>query len=109
MAASNVKSILKYVRRYFRASREGLDRVMYDVQNELTSYNYISINEIYDKMELPRIECGDILGFSRWDEGNSNFEFRYTYNDPAALPEVGDAAIVVEFLGVPSTNYKKSI
>ena len=99
----------KFSGRYFRSSRESLDRVMYDVQRELDTYNFISINEIYDKMELPRIECGELLGFSHWENGNNNFEFRYTYNDPAALPEVGDAAIVVEFLGIPSANFRKSI
>lgn len=98
---------LKFSGRYIRASREALDRIMYEVRNEINSDGYMSVNEIEaGKIGLRNTDAGDALGYNKWSM-DTDFTFLYTYNDPAALPEVGEAAIVVEMIPEPQTHFNK--
>ena len=98
---------LKFSGRYIRASREALDRIMYEVRNEINNDGYMSINEIEaGKIGLRNTAAGEVLGYNKWNM-DTDFSFIYTYNDPAALPEVGEAAIVVEMIPEPQTHFNK--
>lgn len=98
---------LKFSGRYIRASREALDRIACEVRNEITCDGYISVNEIEaGKIGLRNTAAGDVLGYNKWNM-DTEFDFVYIYNDPAALPEVGEAAIVVDMVPEPKPHFNR--
>ena len=88
--------------RYFRSSREALERAQIAIQKEINDDGYMSLNEVYDKMGLPNTDVGWLLGFNRYMR---DCEFEFIYGSD--LPTVGPAAIVVQFTDKPKPNYNK--
>ena len=53
--------------RYFRTSLNEIDRVINEVNRIFLSWDFISLNEFYDALGVPRIGLGDRLGWNSKD------------------------------------------
>ena len=88
--------------RYFRSSREALERAQMLIQKEINDDGYMSLNEVFYKMGLPNTDVGNLIGFNKWVD---DCEFEFIYGSD--LPSVGPAAIAVEFSSKPRERFNK--
>lgn len=54
----------EYSQRFFRATNETILRAEYEINREVTSNFYATINEYYELVGLPKTEHGDHIGWS---------------------------------------------
>lgn len=54
----------EYSKRYFRATNETILRAEYELNKEVTTNFYATLNEYYDMIGLDRIDGGDSIGWS---------------------------------------------
>jgi hypothetical protein len=50
--------------RYFESTIDLLDKAVNNINREMLLHDYISLNEFYDELDLPRTNLGDDLGWS---------------------------------------------
>ncbi len=89
--------------RYFKSDRNKIDRAVNELNRRMTSgmEMYISLNEFYDAIEVPRVTpMGDDLGW-RVDQGL--IEIHYG----AVLTKDNEPCMVIEFLIPPEYGYNK--
>lgn len=87
--------------RYFRSSIEKIRKVENQIERELLSSDYISLNDFYDALGLDHIEIGDDIGW-RVDWIRS-FEINFS----SQLTKEGEPAIVLEYEDMPRYDYDK--
>lgn len=54
----------EYSKRFFRATNESVLRAKYEINKEVNTNFYATVNEFYDIVGLPQIDGGDIIGWS---------------------------------------------
>lgn len=54
----------EYSKRYFRATNEAILRAEYELNKEVTTNFYATLNEYYDMIGLDKIDSGDSIGWS---------------------------------------------
>lgn len=84
--------------RYFRSSREKIDKVVSLLNHRLISEMYISLNDLYSELELSPIRVGDELGWTVDDL----IEVSYS----SCLAENGMPCIVVNYDVSPRYDYR---
>ena len=84
--------------RYFKSNIEELRRVMNDLNKDLLSYDYVSLNEFYDRVHLQRIKLGDDLG---WNMKDGYIEMVFS----AQIAENDEPCIVLDYLVAPRYGY----
>jgi hypothetical protein len=87
--------------RYFRSSIDKIKKVENQIERELLSSDYISLNDFYDALGLEHIEIGDDIGW-RVDWIRS-FEINFS----SQLTKDGEPAIVLEYEDMPRYDYDK--
>lgn len=85
--------------RYFKCSIEKLCQVERDLNKELYSSMYVSLNEYFHAIGLPETNIGDDLG---WDVNRGSIEF----NRSSQLAEDGTPCLVVSFNCGPRWDYR---
>ena len=89
--------------RYFNSDKNTIDRAVNELNRRMTSgmEMYISLNEFYDAIDLPRVTpMGDDLGW-RVDQGLIEIHFG------AVLTKDNEPCMVLEFLIPPEYGYNK--
>lgn len=85
--------------RYFKSDIETIRRVENNINGQLNTESYASLNEFYAGLGLPPIAAGELVG---WSVPNSlSVEFG------SQLTEKGEPVLTVDFLVSPKENYFK--
>lgn len=85
--------------RYFKSDIETIRRVENNINGQLNSECYASLNEFYAGLGLPPIAAGELVG---WSVPNSlSVEFG------SQLTEKGEPVLTIDFLVSPKENYFK--
>lgn len=91
--------------RYFKSDIEKIHRAENVLNKDLLSDNFISLNEIYDELGLPRIGLGDELGWALWiDDNDSLIAFDYS----SQLTPDGTPCLVLKYAVQPRFDYMNS-
>ena len=85
--------------RYFRSDIETIRRVENNINGQLNTESYASLNEFYSGLGLPPIAAGELVGWS--DPNSLSVEFG------SQLTEKGEPVLTVDFLVSPKENYFK--
>lgn len=85
--------------RYFKSTIEELRSILNDLNKDLLNYDYVSLNEFYDRARLPRIKLGDDLG---WNMRNGYIEMTFS----AQISEDDEPCIVLDYLVAPRYDYR---
>ena len=85
--------------RYFRSDIETIRRVENNINGQLNTDSYASLNEFYAGLGLPPIAAGELVGWS--DPNSLSVEFG------SQLDAKGQPVLTVDFLVSPKENYFK--
>ena len=85
--------------RYFKSDIETIRRVENNINGQLNTESYASLNEFYTGLGLPPIAAGELVGWS--DPNSLSVEFG------SQLTEKGEPVLTVDFLVSPKENYFK--
>ena len=87
-----------YSKRYFKSSRNHLEKVVNKLNRHMLNNEYVSLNDFYDEVGLSHTPIGDELGW-RIDRGYFDLELgtQMASND--------EPCIVVNFTKAPDYNY----
>lgn len=88
-----------YSGRYFKSNPEKIREAVNDVNAELMSYMYVSLNDFYRKIGLATIKLGDDLG---WNINNGQFSVKYT----STLTDNNTPCLVLEYDTEVRTDYR---
>lgn len=59
----------QYSHRYFKSTMENVILAVYNLNKLFAFDSFVTINDLYDFLEIPRIDGGDVVGWSRWTMG----------------------------------------
>lgn len=85
--------------RYFKSDIESIRRVENNINGQLNSECYASLNEFYAGLGLPPIAAGELVGWS--DPNSLSVEFG------SQLTDKGEPVLTIDFLVSPKENYFK--
>ena len=85
--------------RYFQSDIETIRRVENNINGQLNSECYASLNEFYAGLGLPPIAAGELVGWS--DPNALSVEFG------SQLTDKGEPVLTIDFLVSPKENYFK--
>ena len=85
--------------RYFKSDIETIRRVENNINGQLNTESYASLNEFYTGLGLPPIAAGELVGWS--DPNSLSIEFG------SQLTEKGEPVLTIDFLVSPKENYFK--
>lgn len=85
--------------RYFRSDIETIRRVENNINGQLNTDSYASLNEFYAGLGLPPIAAGELVGWS--DPNSLSVEFG------SQLDTKGQPVLTIDFLVSPKENYFK--
>ena len=84
--------------RYFRSDIDTIKRAVNELNRNIVSSMYASLNEFYDEIGLPPIEIGDRLGWNM-DDGQIEVDFS------SQLAADGTPCLVISFNVAPDYGY----
>lgn len=84
--------------RYFKSSKDHIDRVVNILNKKMLTEMYISLNEFYSELEIPTVELGDSMG---WNIDNGFIEPMYS----TTLADDGTPCLVLSYLVRPRYDY----
>ena len=84
--------------RYFRSDISAIKKAVNELNKNMLSYNYVSLDEYYSKLGLNSIKCSDRLGWNI-DDGFIELDFSST------ITEDEEACIVVDHLRLPKYDF----
>lgn len=85
--------------RYFRSDMQAIRSAVNDLNEDMLSYNYASLNELYEKLGLDTTDMGSELGWNILNGGK--IEVRYS----SLLASTGEPCLVMEFKNPPRYDY----
>ena len=85
--------------RYFKSDIETIRRVENNINGQLNTECYASLNEFYAGLGLPPIAAGELVGWS--DPNSLSVEFG------SQLTDKGEPVLTIDFLVSPKENYFK--
>lgn len=86
--------------RYFRSDIDKIKKAVNDLNKQMLSDMYISMNDFYDILGMPRTSVGDQLG---WNLDSGLLELDYS----AQLAEDGTPCIVIDYSVAPKYGYDR--
>ena len=86
--------------RYFRSDIDTIKRAVNELNRNVVSSMYASLNEFYDEIGLPPIEIGDKLGWNM-DDGQIEVDFS------SQLAADGTPCLVISFNVAPDYGFSK--
>ena len=85
--------------RYFKSDIESIKRVVNELNRDMISDNYISLNELYDGLGLPDVKLGETIG---WSIDHGYIEIHFS----AAIADNGEPCIVLNHDNPPIYDYE---
>ena len=92
--SGNVKCLDEYSGRMFWSNAIKIDKAVNQLSNDVRCNRYVSLNDFYDLIDLPRIKMGDVLG---WNEEDTMGDGRIPITFSAILSEEGDPVLCIEY------------
>lgn len=87
--------------RYFTASIDSLQAHVNDLNKDLNTFDYVSLNDFYYKIGLPFVDCGDYVG---WRASKSGL---VEIKPVPHMMENGEYVTGITFLVMPYQGYKE--
>lgn len=87
--------------RYFKSDMEQIKRAINEINRNMLSYDYVSLNEFYEEIGLPSIQLGDDLGWNLSRDGMVEPDFTSLITDD------GTPCIVIGYIVAPRYDYSK--
>lgn len=87
--------------RYFRSNIEAIRKVQNDINQQLLNDNYVSLNELYDALDLAHTKIGNDIGWRIYD---GQVEFRFS----STLTSDGTPCLVLDYVGDPNYAYQET-
>lgn len=84
--------------RYFKSDIEKLRKLQNDINQSLISDMWITLNEVYSKMNLSHIAIGDDMGW--------NVDKLVSFEFSSALAENGEPCIVLDHKNMPFSTFR---
>lgn len=84
--------------RYFKSSKDHIDRIVNILNKRMLTEMYISLNEFYMEIEIPPVDIGDSIG---WNIDNGLIEPVYS----TSLTDDGTPCLVLSYLVKPRYDY----
>lgn len=85
--------------RYFKSDIENIRRVQNDINRDLLSEMYISLNDVYFSLGLANTIMGETLG---WYVNDGSLDFRFT----SQLTAEGEPCLVIDYKTYPRNDYR---
>ncbi len=85
--------------RYFKSDIDKIKNAVNELNSRVISYDYASLNDFYDELELSHIELGDDLGW------NVDKKLKMDYGSQIA--DDGTPCIVLDYLVAPKYGYSR--
>lgn len=96
-----------YSKRYFTMAMEDVILAIYNI-NRLFSFKGIaSINEFYDCLEIPHIDCGDVIGWSSWEMSEGGLIPWIDVHMTPVVPCDGKKYYIIDFDWDPMEGYEE--
>lgn len=92
-----------YSGRYFQSNADKIGKAIAWASAEARSSMYVSLNEFYDQLDLPRIPLGDDLGWNADDLNGGTLPIRYT----AILTEDDRPCLCVESIAGVRQDFRE--
>lgn len=92
-----------YSGRYFRSNAERIGQAINWASSEIRTSMYISLNEFYDQLNVPRIPLGDDIGWNVDDLQGGSLPITYS----AILTEDNQPCLCVEALIAAREDYRR--
>ena len=89
-------------RRYFRSDLDNVKKIVNELNREMLTQNYVSLNEFYYALGLDGIKSGSRLG---WNVSDGFIELRYS----TCLAENDEPCIVIDFDNEPYYDFDKFV
>lgn len=89
-------------RRYFRSDLDNIRKIVNELNREMLTQNYVSLNEFYYALGLDGIKSGSRLG---WNVSDGFIELRYS----TCLAENDEPCIVIDFDNEPYYDFDKFV
>lgn len=89
----------KYTLRYFETDMETVRRAVNDINEEIFSENYASLNDFYNRIGIAGNTVGDELGWTT----DKKLEVRYS----TQMTDDGRACITIDYIKNPIRDYHK--
>lgn len=85
--------------RYFKSSRDELEKAQNELNRRLINENYISLNELYEEIGLTPIELGEDVGFN---VGNDLIDMEFS----SILTDNGTPCLVLDYRVCPRWDFR---
>lgn len=86
-----------YSGRYFKSDLETIRRIVNDMNEQMLSGEFISLNDLYFNLGLPEVKLGDDLGWHTFT-GGEQIDVKYS----ARIAENGEPCIVLDYTVEPA-------
>lgn len=86
--------------RYFKSDIEKIKRAENELNKQMLNEMYVSLNELYDELDLEHIAIGDELG---WNIDNGLIDLDFS----SQIADDGTPCIVMDYRLAPQYNYSK--
>lgn len=87
--------------RYFWSDKETIREAVNNINERLLSYDYVSLNEFYDELELKHTNVGDRIGWNMGRDGLIKVHFT------SVLDDKGRPCLAIEYNVEPRYDYSK--
>lgn len=81
-----------YSGRYFKSDIETIRRIVNDLNAQMNTGDFVSLNDFYFNLGLPEVKMGDDLGWHSYD-GGEQIDIKFS----ARLAENGESCIVMNY------------
>lgn len=85
--------------RYFRCSKQAIEKVAVALSRRMIHEMYISLNDFYYELNLPRIDLGDDLG---WNTDDGDIQPYYS----SMIASNDEPCLVISYLVKPRVDYR---
>lgn len=96
----------EYSMKYFNATMEDVIRAEYEVNRLLAEHNSVFLNEFYDLLGLPKMDYGEVLGWSSYELMESTWKPWIDFNHRKVELEDGMECYILEILTDPIPDFE---
>ena len=95
----------EYSRQYFNATMEEVLEAEYTINRDLSYHGYLTLNDFYDLLKLPRTDYGDILGWCEWMIHEYQWYSWIEFNHRKVVMDDGLECYILEIITDPVPDF----
>jgi hypothetical protein len=97
----------EYRQEYFNATMEDVLTAEYVLNRDLSCHEYVTLNEFYDLLKLPRTDFGEILGWASFTVYEHQWYSWIEFNHRKVELEDGMECYILEIITEPIPNFEE--